>query len=313
MSGDLLVSVVIPTYGRPELLGRAIDSVLAQTHKNIEIFVVDDNDSNTVARKETEDLMLIYAHENRVKYLRHEHNKNGAAARNTGMKEASGKYITFLDDDDEMLPNRIECCVAALEAKDESWAACYTDFTKYKANGKKTSCGETRSGDLYFEALARSLYIGSGSNLFLRMKAVREVGGYDEDFRRNQDLEFMARVLEHNKILFVPETTFIVHYEDSRRKADTLTKTQKYKNIVDIDEFYLSKFASRIDALPIKQRKKIYSVVALERLRYSVRFGMVGDALKNCIRNRVSFILFVRYCGYIVKRAVTGKTYGFWA
>ena len=102
------VSVIIPTYNRAESLKRAIDSVLNQTYKNVEIIVVDDNNPNTTYREENEKSIKKYYGENeKVKYIKHPENKNGAAARNTGIRNATGKYITFLDDDDYFMNNRI--------------------------------------------------------------------------------------------------------------------------------------------------------------------------------------------------------------
>ena len=97
-----LVSVIIPTYNRPTYLRRCLESVLNQTYKNIEIFVVDDNNPETEARIETEKIMNEYVNGKNVTYLKHNFNKNGSAARNTGWKHSSGKYITFLDDDYEI-------------------------------------------------------------------------------------------------------------------------------------------------------------------------------------------------------------------
>ena len=93
MSEMPLVSVVIPTYSRPTFLKRCIESVLNQTYKNIEIFVVDDNNPDTDARRQTEEVMQQYANNPVVRYLQHEKNRNGSAARNTGWRCASGKYI----------------------------------------------------------------------------------------------------------------------------------------------------------------------------------------------------------------------------
>ena len=98
-----LVSVIIPTFQRAKYIERAIDSVLNQTYKNFEIIVVDDNDQESEARKEMIKRMDKYSSDSRIIYIKHEKNKNGAAARNTGINVAKGEYITFLDDDDYFL------------------------------------------------------------------------------------------------------------------------------------------------------------------------------------------------------------------
>ena len=100
-SNTPLVSVIIPTYKRPDYLDRAIDSVLNQTYNNIEIIVVDDNNPNTEGRERTEKIMRRYENNPHVIYIKHEYNKNGSAARNTGFKASHGVYLAFLDDDDQ--------------------------------------------------------------------------------------------------------------------------------------------------------------------------------------------------------------------
>lgn len=305
------VSVIIPTYGRPTLLKRAIESVLNQTYKNIQVIVVDDNDPGTEGRIETESLLAEFVASNKILYLKHEKNKNGASARNTGLSVVSGEYVTFLDDDDEMLRYRIEKCVEKMESLDKSWGACYTDYEKRKAGGIVDTCGETRIGNLYIPALMRSMYIGSGSNLFLRTSSVKEIGGYDEDFRRNQDLEFMARLLEHNKLAFLPVKTLIIHYDDKERIKRKKLGKDGYEYLVSIDKFYLDKFKIRIDRLPDRQKKNVYQYIALERFRYSIRYRMIGDGIKNCFSNQVGIGTFIRYCFYMLNRMITKKTYGF--
>ena len=93
-----LVSVIIPTYKRPNMLGRAIDSVLGQSYTNIEVVVVDDNSDGDKYRLETIQYMERYANDYRVKYIKHKTNQNGSAARNTGIQNSVGEYIAFLDD-----------------------------------------------------------------------------------------------------------------------------------------------------------------------------------------------------------------------
>ena len=118
-----LVSIVIPTFARPDNLVRAIESVLNQTYKPIEIIVVDDNGRGTLYQVETENVLKPYIYKNQIKYLTHEINKNGSAARNTGFRVSKGDYVCYLDDDDVFAPTKIEKQVARLE-KDKEFDAC---------------------------------------------------------------------------------------------------------------------------------------------------------------------------------------------
>lgn len=102
-----LVSCIIPSFKRNDMISRAIDSVLAQTYSNIEILIVDDNDKGSEYSTTLKEIVKSYDNE-RVKLLAQPSHINGAAARNFGVKHAEGEYIAFLDDDDEWLPTKIE-------------------------------------------------------------------------------------------------------------------------------------------------------------------------------------------------------------
>jgi glycosyltransferase involved in cell wall biosynthesis len=95
-----LVTVVIPTFNRARSLGRAIDSVLAQTYTNFELIVVDDGSTDN-----TPELLSSFA--GRIQILR-QSNAGPSVARNTGIRAARGKFIAFLDSDDEWLPEKLE-------------------------------------------------------------------------------------------------------------------------------------------------------------------------------------------------------------
>src|SRR5215470_5462303 len=106
-----LVSVVMPTYNRADTIERAIDSVINQTLSDWELIVVDDGSTD-----DTPELILQrYAHEPRVKLIRQE-NQGFAGARNTGLLRGCGKYIAFLDSDDEFLSHHLELLSSFLEA-----------------------------------------------------------------------------------------------------------------------------------------------------------------------------------------------------
>lgn len=120
------VSVIIPTFNRPDFLQESIRSVLDQTYRNLEIIVVND------AGEDVNDIIEALG-DKRVKYIRHEKNKGLAASRNTGIKNASGKYIAYLDDDDVYYPDHIEALVSFI--KENNCKAAYTDA--YRAHQQK--------------------------------------------------------------------------------------------------------------------------------------------------------------------------------
>ncbi len=115
MPGDApLFSVVIPTYGRPRFLAQAVASVLAQTVDNVECVVVDDGSR----------VPLIPPDNPRVRLIRRDVNGGPAAARNTGVAHARGRYLAFLDDDDCFTPERLAVALEGLQRA--SIALCWS-------------------------------------------------------------------------------------------------------------------------------------------------------------------------------------------
>ena len=109
-----LVSVVIPTYKRSEMLQRAIESVLGQTYENIECIVVNDNNPGDDFSQILYGTIDKFKDDKRFHFLEQKIHKNGAAARNVGIRYAHGEYIAFLDDDDFWDIEKIEEQVAVL-------------------------------------------------------------------------------------------------------------------------------------------------------------------------------------------------------
>jgi len=114
-----LVSVIVPTYNRPEMLVQSIQSILDQTYRNHEIIVINDGGL------EVESIVAWLNQQQNITYVRHGRNRGLGAARNTGIKLARGKYLAYLDDDDIFYPDHLETLVSFLETSD--YRVAYTD------------------------------------------------------------------------------------------------------------------------------------------------------------------------------------------
>jgi len=152
MSNHPLVSVVIPTYGRSHLLERAIGSVLSQTYDNLEIIVVDDNDSTSEHRIHTENVLQIYLENDQITYLKHKKNSGGSVARNTGIKASSGEYVALLDDDDEWFPEKIEKQITYFKSLVKNVGVIYCSYILEEYDGDKEYI-RSEKGDLTKELL----------------------------------------------------------------------------------------------------------------------------------------------------------------
>ena len=130
-----LVSVIMPTYKRSEKLLRAIDSVLNQTYKNLELLLVNDNEPFDEYTELLKKRVEKYSNDERFHLILQDKHINGAVARNVGIRQARGQYIAFLDDDDWWELNKLEEQVKELKSLDDSWGAVSCKFTLYDQNG----------------------------------------------------------------------------------------------------------------------------------------------------------------------------------
>lgn len=245
------ITVIIPTYGMPRFLDKAIQSVLNQTFQDWEMIIVDDNNPNTEARNATESIVMKYTKRcDRIQYIKHPRNRNGAVARNTGIAQAKGEYIAFLDSDDEYLPERLEKCCRLLDQCDSHVAGVYTGC-EFRKQGKIYNVfTKVRSGNFLVETLACNFMFCTGSNIFVRRSVVDEINGFDETFLRHQDYEFLVRIFEKYSLKAIPEVLVIKNNENFN--------VPSLKKIIEIKNQYLTKFASQIKILPLKQKKYIY-------------------------------------------------------
>lgn len=133
---EKLVSVVIPTYKRDKALELALNSLLTQTYTNFEIVVVDDNADKDWNEK-VENVVNEFTKNNptiKLNYIQNEVNLGSAKTRNLGIDASNGEYVTFLDDDDEYLPEKIESQVAFMIENSLDYSV--TDLDLYYDNGK---------------------------------------------------------------------------------------------------------------------------------------------------------------------------------
>lgn len=298
------VSIIIPTYKRSVAICRAVDSVLNQTLKNIEIIVVDDNGINSEAGRLTAKAMEKYASVPQVIYLQHEVNKNGSAARNTGIRRAKGEYISFLDDDDAYLPERLQRMCEKMDALDESWGACYTGYVKHQANGTDQYSSEKVEGYIFSQALMRSFYIGTGSNLFFRRNVIDDIGLFDESFKRNQDLEYLVRVLRKYKMAYVDSVLMEAYYDMRIGRLD-LEQTIIRENM------FREKFSPFLNDLEHKDQREIRIMWDIDWIRILFGRKKYMMAFEQFIKARIPVKVIIAYAKYAMDRKKNNTCYGF--
>lgn len=241
----VLISVIIPTYGIPLYLDKTIQSVQKQTLSCFELIIVDDNNPETEARNQTAVLVNKFMlNDNRIKYLKHERNQNGAIARNTGFAIAKGKYISLLDSDDLYAPDRLEKCYNAMEKAPQDVAGVYTGCEFRKSGVTYNRFTNVKSGNHLVDTLACRFMICTGSNIFVKKTIVDELNGFDGAFLRHQDYEFLVRLFERYSLIAIPEILVVKNNENFN-----LPNLEKQ---IAIKKQYLDKYKYIIDKLPEK-------------------------------------------------------------
>lgn len=292
MEGLTLVSCIIPSYKRADTLKRAIDSVLAQTYKNIEILVVDDNVSGDEYSIALKDMVLSY-HNDKVKLITQERHINGAAARNAGVKSSSGDYIAFLDDDDEWFPDKVERQLRILQSNNE-YAGIAGGAVEYR-DGKEISHLPSKpitEDNLLFKVLIRE--VGLTTCSFLCKKcAFIEMGGFDPNLIRSQDLQLFADFLYKFRIYPIWDfKTVKVHVEDSNNRlcAEKLAANK---------EAYFCSIDKVMQSFPKKTQRRIKSAHYYEIAYVATKERNYSLALKYIFKGLASITslkdLFVRY------------------
>ena len=202
------VSVIIPTYNRAHLIGRAIQSVLYQTYQDFEIIVVDDASTDN-----TEEVVSNFDDE-RIRYIRLKENSGTSAApRNTAIRIARGEYIAFQDSDDEWLPEKLEKQMRLFEIQPLEVGVVYAGFWKILGHRKIyiPSPGITRKeGNIHDSLLAQNFVAAPAA--VVRKECFRKVGGFDEELPTLMDWELWIRISRCYQFQCVDEPLMISYY-----------------------------------------------------------------------------------------------------
>ena len=263
-----LVSVIIPTHNRADMLYRAVDSVLNQSFANLEVIVVDDGSTDDTQRR-----IETYA-DPRIRYFKHDESKGASAARNTGIRQARGKYIAFLDDDDEWLPTKLEKQIPVLQQapKQVGLVYCWMD---YYEDGKLIYQHHPMLRGYVFDQVLDRQRLGGCPTLLVRREVVEDVGGFDESLLRGNDGDFIRRVCLDYEVELIPEVLVRVHIGHQHERITSRWDADGIWYAIKSQTIKLTKFEDELPKYPTQTANILASI--------GFYYSLFPD-WKNCIR-----------------------------
>lgn len=275
-----LVSVIITTYNRSDILPRAIDSVLSQTYENIEIILVDDCSGDNTKE------IIENNYKGKLKYLINEKNVGLAASRNVGINHSKGDFVSFLDDDDEILPTKIEKQVNMfLNDRDLGVAYCGSDrvYENYKLNIKPE-----HKGNILRHALRYPL--NTIHSLLIRREILLTIGLFSEELHSYEDWDLWIRLAMCAKFDFVNEYLVIYHIHGNQMTFD-LNKKIEHHTVI-FQKYY--DIISSYQGLTHWHYRKLLSRCMLSD-RYDEAFNYILKSLKSNPSDPISYLHFVLF------------------
>lgn len=212
-----LVTIYLPTRNRARFLGPAIESALSQTHRDIELIVVDD-----ASHDETPQVLERWASRDpRLRVISLPRQSGPSAARNAAIRAAHGEFVTGLDDDDRLLPGRVSSLLAAF--RPELAFVCSAFLLRSESghtrlvNGRRAQLGAAQL--LY--------YNGVGNQVLAPTQRILDLGGFDESMSGFEDYDLWVRLaLAHGPGLRIPEATYV---KQDHRSGDQLTYAASFR------------------------------------------------------------------------------------
>ncbi|AFY56182.1 glycosyl transferase [Rivularia sp. PCC 7116] len=265
---NILLSIIIPTYNRPHFLPRAVSSALQQTMEDIEVIVVDDGSDEPVNLPEHSRLRVIALGKN----------SGNAVARNVGLKAATGQYVTYLDDDDQLLPNMAQVSLDALKNSElPPPVAALSGLEVIKSNGeivdRRIPPTLPRGSHFFLEDIEPEKSFLSKQTLVVERELLLELGGYDETFTSRVHTEMFLRLNPVCSILGLPTVTYqLTAHQGERISRDPALRQVNFERL-------LNKHESLFRLHP-----KTFATFLCDHAEKSVELGQPKAATLNLLR-----------------------------
>ena len=281
-SASPLVTVVTPAYNVAKYVGETVDSVLRQTFANFEYLVVDDGSEDVSA-----DVARAHAGDDLRFRLIQEGHRGLSGARNIGIREARGRYISYLDGDDRWHPRFLERQVALIESLPSEVGAVFARCRMILENGTPAFLQRERPGSYDFDdLLIKNNPTRSGSALLIKKSCFDDVGGFDESLHYVEDFECWLRIAAGSKTpLFWANRQYLV---DQRLRPGQITKDRSSSDQAILQ--FLAEQTPKLQRFPVGLAYIRPAVMALkhgadneiaEKLAASARTAGLGELART--------------------------------
>lgn len=263
-------TVIIATFRRPQLLCRAVESVLAQTFEDFELVVVDDNGVGHPEQFTTVQALNARFDDERLIYRVNPESVGGGAARNAGMAEARGEYIAFLDDDEVWLPEKLAEQVALLDQSSPSVALVDSGFYDMKPGRWRPRRVRPKMQGTVFDALLAKTggRAPKLSTVMVRRSALEAVGGFDPQLPVREDLDLYLRLAREYEFASVMRPLARKCYDARERRLSGDSGAR----LTGWQRFY-EKYRSELEARP-----REHAIYLLRHARELSRAGKRAEA-----------------------------------
>lgn len=234
-ASQTLVSIVVPAYNHARFLPQAIDSVLAQTHADVELIVLDDGSTDETAK--------VLAGYGRKFFWETQTNMGQAATLNKGWSMARGEVLGYLSADDYLHPEAVQRALESLRSHPDAVAA-YPDFVQVDEQSRPLRT--IRAPEFSYEDMVLRGVCPPGPGTFFRRSAYRAAGGWDPRLRRIPDYEYWLRLSEQGPFVHIPEVLAYYRVHGAGQSFGAVGETQA-DELVAIIEAVVSR--TRLDWL----------------------------------------------------------------
>ncbi|WP_422006237.1 glycosyltransferase family 2 protein [Roseivirga pacifica] len=220
-----MVSVIVPCYNREKTILRAIDSVLNQTYQNFELLIIDDCSSDNSVQ------LISELNDERIRLIKHTTNKGAAEARNTGIANAKGTFISLLDSDDFYEKTFLEKSVSFFDTKEEQVGFIWTGVRYIRNHGNSEFIWRPLPKGSLYESFLHELKIGTNSGLTFRSSVFAQCDNFRGDLPAAEDTELFLRISQSYNSSVLEEVLINIDQTNEDRLSRNYKKLANAYNI----------------------------------------------------------------------------------